>query len=145
MPICLIPKDHMRQLPPILHLGWSIDEDKLLEWCANEGFQRTITDINGHDVFDYSGTVAGALHYFAQRSGAGMFSPYIQLTCHRREPIIVALVSNYLVADQLEGRRTEILALGSLFQREDLLNRDSMAARWYLDFKEWQWIANRPK
>jgi len=145
MPICLIPKDHMRQLPPILHLGWSIDEDKLLEWCASEGFQRSTTDINGHDVFDYSGTVAGALRYFAQRSGAGMFDPYIQLTCHRREPIIVALTSNYLVGDQLEGRRTEILALGALLQREGLLNRDSMAARWYLDFKEWQWIPNRQK
>ena len=145
MPGCLIPKDTMRQLPPILHLGWSIDEDKLLEWCASEGFERTITDINGHHVFDYTGTMAGALHYFAQRSGAGMFDPYIQLTCHRREPVIIAITSNYLVSDKLEGRRVEVFALGSLLQREGLLNRDSMAARWYLDFKEWQWIINKPK
>ena len=74
-----------------------------------------------------------------------MFEPYIQLTCHRREPVIVAITSNYLVSDQLEGRRVEIFALGSILQREGLLNRDSMAARWYLDFKQWQWVMNRPK
>jgi hypothetical protein len=135
----------MRQLPPVLHLGWSIDEDKLLEWCALEGFQRTITDINGHYVFDYAGTVSGALHYFAQRSGAGTFEPYIQLTCHRREPIVIALASNYLVSDGLEGRRWEISTLGSLLRRESLLIRDSAAARWYIDFKEWQWVINRQK
>ena len=103
------------------------------------------TDINGHDVFDYIGTVSGALHYFAQRSGAVMFSPYIQLTCHRREPIIVALTSNYSVSDELGGMKSEILALGSFLQREGLLERDPVAARWYLDFKEWRWIANKPK
>ena len=145
MPLCLIPKDSMRKLPPLLHLGWSIDEGKLLEWCASEGFQRTTTDINGHDVFDYTGTMTGALRYFAQRSGAGMFDPYIQLTCHRKEPVIVALTSNYLVSDELDGRRSEVFALASLLQREGLLSRSSMAARWYLDLKEWQWIANRPK
>jgi hypothetical protein len=145
MPSCLIPKDRMRQLPPILHLGWSIDEDKLLDWCVTEGFERTTTDINGHDVFDYTGTVGGALQYLAERSGAWMFHPYLQLTCHRREPIVVALMSNYLVSNQLEGRRAEILAFGSLLQREGLLNRDSMGARWYIDFKEWQWVVNKPK
>ena len=145
IPTCLIPNDHMRYLPPILHFGWAIDEDKLLEWCVTEGFHRTTTDINGHDVFDYTGTVSGALHYFAQRSGAGMFSPYIQLTCHRREPIIAALASNYLMPDGLSGRKTEILALGSLLKREGLLKRDSVAARWHLDFKDWRWIANKTK
>jgi hypothetical protein len=135
----------MRHLPPVLHLGWPIDEVKLLEWCADEGFERTTTDINGHSVFDYTGTVTGALHYFAERSGAGMFHPYPELTCHRREPLIVAVMSNYSVSDQLERRRAEILALGSMLRREGLLNRDSMGARWYLDFKEWQWVVNKPK
>jgi len=135
----------MRQLPPILHFGWSIDQDKLLEWSATEGFQRTTTDINGHYVFDYQGTVAGALHYFAQRSGAGTFEPYIQLTCHKTDPVIVALASSYTVSDQLDGKRWEIFALGSLLQKEGLLNQSSVAARWYIDFKEWQWVPNRPK
>jgi len=134
----------MRYLPPILHLGWSIDHDKLLSWSLNEGFERTTTDINGHDVFDYTGTTAGALRYFAQRSGAGTFDPYIQFTCHRKEPVIVALTSNYLVSGKLEGKRAAILAFGSLLRREGLLSRDSMGARWYLDLREWQWIINRP-
>lgn len=145
MPICLVPNDSMRQLPPILHLGWSIDEGRLLEWCSSEGFHRTTTDINGHHVFDYPGTVAGALHYFAQRSGAGMFEPYIQLTSHRGEPVIVAITSNYLLSDELEGRTMDIHALGSLLQREGLLHRDSKAARWYIDFKQWRWVNNKPK
>ena len=145
MPLCLIPNDTMRQLPPILHFGWSIDQDKFLEWCVSEGFQRTTTDINGHYVFDHAGTVAGALHYFAQRSGAGMFQPYFQLTCHRREPVIIALTSNYTVSDQLDGTRSEIFALGSLLQKEGLLNRSSAAARWYIDFKEWQWVVLNSK
>lgn len=135
----------MRQLPPILHLGWSIDEDRLLEWSASEGFQRTTTDINGHHVFDYTGTVAGALHYFAQRSGAVMFEPYIQLTCHRREPVMIALISNYTISDDLEGAKMAVFALGALLQREGLLIRDSTSARWYLDFKEWQWVVNKPR
>lgn len=134
----------MRQLPPILHYGWSIDQEKLLEWCAAEGFQRTTTDINGHHVFDYAETVAGALRYFAQRSGAAMFLPYVQLTCHTREPLIIALTSNYTVSDELDGRRWEIFALGSLLQKEGLLNRSSAAARWYIDFKQWQWVTNGP-
>jgi len=45
----------------------------------------------------------------------------------------------------MEGRRLEVFALGSLLQREGLLNRDSIAARWYLDLKEWRWVINRPK
>jgi hypothetical protein len=135
----------MRQLPPILHLGWSIDEDKLLEWCDTEGFQRSTTDINGHWVFDYTGTAAGALLYFAQRSGAGTFVPYVQLTCHKREPIIIALTSNYALSDELDRRRSEIFAFGSLLLREGLLTRDSAAARWYIDFNEWQWVSSKPK
>ena len=145
MPLCLIPNDSFPHLPPILHLGWSIDEDKLLEWCASEGFQRTTTDINGHWVFDYTGTVAGALHYFAQRAGAKAFEPYIQLTSHRREPVIVALISNYTVDVELDGRRAEIFALGSLLRREGILSRDSVAAKWYIDYKEWQWVTNKLK
>jgi hypothetical protein len=145
MPLCLVPNDTTRQLPPILHLGWSIDEDKLLEWCATEGFQRSTTDINGHWVFDYTETVTGALLYFAQRSGAKTFKPYIQLTCHTREPVIIALTSNYTLNRELDGRRPEIFALDSLLRREGFLTRDSLVAKWYIDFKEWQWVANRPK
>ena len=74
-----------------------------------------------------------------------MFTPYIKSTCHRREPIVAALASNYSVSDKLSGKKTEILALGSLLKREGLLERDSVAARWYLDFKEWRWITNKPK
>jgi hypothetical protein len=135
----------MRQLPPILHFGWSIDQETLLEWCAAEGFYRTNTDINGHYVFDYEETVAGALHYFAQRSGAGMFEPYVQLTCHTREPVIIALTSNYSTYGKLDGREWEIFALGSLLQKEGLLNRPSASPRWYIDFKKWQWVSNGPK
>ena len=74
-----------------------------------------------------------------------MFEPYIQLTCHKRDPVIIALTSNYTVSDELDGRRWQISAFGSLLQKEGLLNRVSAAARWYIDFKEWQWVVNRQK
>ena len=74
-----------------------------------------------------------------------MFEPYIQLTCHRREPVMIALISNYTISDDLEGAKMAVFALGALLQREGLLIRDSTSARWYLDFKEWQWVVNKQR
>jgi len=132
-------------LPPVLHAGWAINEDALLEWCTSEGFDRTTYDIDDRPVFDYRSTVASALSYLAQRSGLSSFHssslssstanrgssdsdsvdifPYVQSTCSQRAPIIVALVSNYDIegVKQLGFIKSRIYAFGRLLFREGLL------------------------
>ena len=168
--------------PPILHAGWPINEDALLQWCTDEGFDRTTYDINDRPVFDYRSTVASALFYLAQRSGLSSIPntrsgsltsdhrsnssdeieivPYIQSTCNRKAPIIVALLSNYDIegVKRLGTIKNKIYAFGRLLLREGLLDVDyddtsfSDASRaksrnasvespkWYLDYKRWQWV-----
>ena len=124
-------------LPPVLHAGWPIDEDALLQWCTDDGFDRTTYDINDRPVFDYRSTVASALTYLAQRSGLSSFAsdhashndevdifPYIQSTCNHKAPIIVALVSNYDIegVKKLGTIKNKIYAFGKLLSREGLLS-----------------------
>jgi len=163
-------------LPPILHAGWPINEDALLRWCSNEGFDRTTYDIDDRPVFDYRSTVASALTYLAQRSGLSSFSdqrssspasshgsgdnefeiiPYVQSTCNLKAPIVVALVSNYDTQGvrRLGSIKNKIYAFGRLLFREGLLDVDDASPadppsshspvespKWYLDYKEWQWV-----
>ncbi|KAF9647360.1 hypothetical protein BDM02DRAFT_3188026 [Thelephora ganbajun] len=132
-------------LPPVLHAGWPINEDALLEWCTNEGFDRTTYDIDDRPVFDYRSTVASALTYLAQRSGLSSLTdlhstsltsnhgvssdeveivPYVQSTCNLKAPIIVALVSNYDIEGvrRLGSLKSKIYAFGRLLFREGLLS-----------------------
>ena len=132
-------------LPPVLHAGWPINEDALLEWCTNEGFDRTTYDINDRLVFDYRSTVASAVSYLAQRSGLTSVPdpytspaisdhgssnsdeveivPYIQSTCNQKAPLIVALVSNYEIegVKRLGSIKNKIYAFGKILLREGLL------------------------
>ena len=120
-------------------------------------------------MFDYRSTVASALAYLAQRSGLTSFTanrgsdcteddivPYIQSACSHKTPIIVALVTNYDIegVKRLGFIKTQIYAFGRLLFKEGLLDMDispqtpwskSLYAsvespRWYLDYKEWQWV-----
>jgi hypothetical protein len=127
-------------------------------------------------VFDYRSTVASALAYFAQRSGLSAFAdlhstsfgsnpgsgsdeveivPYVQATCSRKAPIVIALVSNYDIegVKRLGSIKDKIYAFGRLLFREGLLDVDTPpegpwskpnasveSPRWYLDYKEWQWV-----
>lgn len=120
-------------------------------------------------MFDYRSTVASALAYLAQRSGLSSFAlnhgsgsdeveivPYVQSTCSRKAPIVIALVSNYDVegVNRLGSIKNKIYAFGRLLFKEGLLDVDlpadapwskSLSAsvespRWYLDYKEWQWV-----
>lgn len=169
-------------LPPVLHAGWAINEDALLQWCTTEGFDRTTYDIDDRPVFDYRSTVASAIAYLTQRSGLSAFPhpylgsstsphgssaqnddeivPYIQSTCNQKAPLIVALVSNYNIegVKRLGAIRSKIYAFGRLLFREGLLsdvdydpsadvpwsksshNPTFEAPKWYLDYKEWQWV-----
>ena len=166
-------------LPPVLHAGWPINEDALLHWCTNEGFDRTTYDINDRPVFDYRSTVASALVYLAQRSGLSSFAdlhpssfasnhesgsdeaqiiPYVQSTYNHKAPIIVSLVSNYDIegVKRLGSIKQKIYAFGRLLFKEGLLDVDDAVSpdapwskssnasvespRWYLDYKEWQWV-----
>jgi len=150
-----------------------------LQWCSNEGFDRTTYDINDRPVFDYRSTVASALTYLAQRSGLSSFTdphsssptssdeagdnefeivPYVQSTCNLKAPIIVALVSNYDIqgVKRLGFIKNKIYAFGRLLFREGLLDVDDASPadapwsppsnssvespKWYLDYKEWQWV-----
>ena len=144
-----------------------------MRWCSNEGFDRTTYDIDDRPVFDYGSTVASALAYLAQRSGLSAFTdlrsnsylgsgsgggeivPYVQSTCSRKAPIIIALVSNYDIegVNRLGSIKSKIYAFGRLLFKEGLLDVDVSAdapwskssnasvesPRWYLDYKEWQW------
>ena len=166
-------------LPPVLHAGWPINEDALLRWCSNEGFDRTTYDIDDRPVFDYRSTVASALTYLAQRSGLLSFTdphssspllnresddnefevtPYVQSTCNLKAPIIIALVSNYDIhgVKRLGFIKNKIYAFGRLLFKEGLLDVDDTSPtdaswsqsssasaespKWYLDYKEWQWV-----
>ena len=163
-------------LPPVLHAGWPVNEDALLQWSTNEGFGRTTYDIDDRPVFDYRSTVASALTYLAQRSGLSSFAdlhsyssasgsdqveivPYVQSSCNRKAPIIVALVSNYDIegVKRLGSIKNKIYAFGRLLFREGLLDLDVASPadapwskssshasvespKWYLDYNEWQWI-----
>ena len=141
-----------------------------MQWCNSEGFDRTTFDINDRPVFDYRSTVACALAYLAQRSGLTPFPglhsdsvshedeivPYVQSTCSHKAPIIIALVSNYDIdgVKRLGVIKNKIYAFGRLLFREGLLDVDPSvdapwskspnpsveSPRWYLDYKEWQWI-----
>jgi len=120
-------------------------------------------------VFDYRSTVASALAYLSQRSGLTSFTanresdctedeivPYIQSTCSHKSPLIVALVTNYDIegVKRLGFIKTQIYAFGRLLYKEGLLDMDIPpeapwskspyasieSPRWYLDYKEWQWV-----
>ena len=120
-------------------------------------------------MFDYRSTVASALAYLAQRSGLSSFTanrgsdraeddivPYIQSTCSHKTPIIVALVTNYDIegVKRLGFIKSQIYAFGRLLFKEGLLDVDIPvdapwskspyasieSPRWYLDYKEWQWV-----
>ena len=151
-------------LPPVLHAGWAINEDALLQWCTSEGFDRTTYDIDDRPVFDYRSTVASALSYLAQRSGLSSFSsphlgssppnrgssppdgadivPYIQSTCNQKSPIIIALVSNYDIEGvmQLGSMKPRIYAFGRLLFREGLLldaNYDTSSSNPSVESPKW--------
>lgn len=137
-----------------------------MHWCSNEGFDRTTYDINDRPVFDYRSTVASALAYLAQRAGLLPLSgsspsstgdeveilPYVQPTCNRNAPTIIALVSNYDIqgVKRLGSIKSKIYALGRLLFREGLLDvRDAdpswsksaiESPMWYLDYDRWQWV-----
>lgn len=120
-------------------------------------------------MFDYRSTVAAALAYLAQRSGLSSFTdnqgsdsteediiPYIQSTCSHKAPLIVALMTNYDIegVKRLGFIKTQIYAFGRLLFKEGLLDMEIPAdapwskspyaavesPRWYLDYKEWQWV-----
>ena len=152
-----------------------------MQWSTNEGFGRTTYDIDDRPVFDYRSTVASALTYLAQRSGLSSFAdlhsyssasshrssasdeveivPYVQSSCNRKAPIIVALVSNYDIegVKRLGSIKNKIYAFGRLLFREGLLDVDVASPadapwsksssnasvespKWYLDYNEWQWV-----
>lgn len=136
-------------LPPVLHAGWAINEDALLQWCSSEGFDRTTCDIDDRPVFDYRSTVASALSYLAQRSGLSSLDssipgrgsdpsdgvvivPYVQSTCNQKAPIIIALVSNYDIdgVKRLGSIKNRIYAFGRLLFREGLLLDADYDASW---------------
>lgn len=116
-------------------------------------------------MFDYRSTVASALAYLSQRAGLLPLSgsppsstsdeveilPYVQSTCNRKAPFIIALVSNYDIqgVKRLGSIKSKIYALGRLLFREGLLDvGDAEPAwsksaiespMWYLDYDQWQW------
>ena len=84
--------------------------------------------------------------------------PYVQSTCNHDAPTIIALVSNYDVQGvmRLGSIKNKIYAFGKLLFREGLLDVDDISPanapwstpsnssvespKWYLDYKEWQWV-----
>jgi hypothetical protein len=127
--------------PPVLHIGWPVNVQKLLNWALEEGFEILTEDIDGRLVRDDEATVDAAVKYFAQRSGAKTFQPYFRFTCHLKERCVIAVGSNYTItsAHDIKSMKADMLNFCRLLHAEQLLARESdLVARWYYDYNLWR-------
>lgn len=126
-----------------------MNQEKLLEWAINEGFEVFTEDVNARPVRDEYASMDAAIAYFVQRSNATPLRPYIRHTCYWKAPCIIAVdrSTNCSMSPEQSDIWSHIVQMDHFklwLHKEGLLAREDMTPKWYLDYKYWKWSTYYP-
>ncbi|KAI0915605.1 hypothetical protein AcV5_003784 [Taiwanofungus camphoratus] len=156
LPLVLVPRPKQSMRPPLMHYGWLVDTDALLQYAAERnivGHEEKVvysddeeSDTEEDDdeeeerdapVITMRPTMEAAVGFIADRVGL-QFPPQSLLVAIPLRPPGVRVVSVYTNYN-LDGASSEenVKAFGKQLAKE--LNMDEQDPKWYLNGISWHW------
>lgn len=129
-------------MPPLIHVGWRIDEDRVIDWCQKNDCAVKIPSDDG-PIVDFISSSLQGIRVLVKMADAETLHPYIAIpyTTADDSTWMLAFATNHnLLQKRLDAQG--ILRLRNLLKQAGWTDPDE-TEKWYLDHEFWEWKRRR--